>query len=310
MDKLEIHFYLENNLHSMDAFVKNKAEAELLKLLKEVSEILSIELDFEVEALKPGGIKELLRILNKKKNKKIYVPILTFLGGILSTIIIDYANTDHELNSLKKEELKLRIEQLKKELNESKLEDKDQGVKIESLIILIQNTDKIRLHRSNFYRTLLNEPKVEKLSTTELDVDSKPVSAEKIISRSDFQKFIIESIEVEPDYLEGVQIEIISPVLISGKYKWKGLYNNKIISFDLLDPDFKQSVINKEYSFSNGTGITCDLEIEKTMDNDGVIKEKEYKVYNVDNVYEGTTITETKSSKKKKDIDNQMNLPF
>ncbi len=40
MEKLELHYYLENDFHSMDAFVKNKAEAELLKVFKEISEIL------------------------------------------------------------------------------------------------------------------------------------------------------------------------------------------------------------------------------------------------------------------------------
>lgn len=67
MDKFEVHYYLEDNIHSMDAFQKNKAEAQLLKILKEVSDTLSLELSFEIEALEQGGIREFIRIIKKKK---------------------------------------------------------------------------------------------------------------------------------------------------------------------------------------------------------------------------------------------------
>ena len=46
MEKIEIHYYLENDLHSMDAFIKNKAESELLKVFKEISDILELDLCF------------------------------------------------------------------------------------------------------------------------------------------------------------------------------------------------------------------------------------------------------------------------
>ena len=63
MEKLELHYYLSGESHSMDAFVKNKAEAELLKVFKEISDILKLDLSFEIEALTEGGIKEFIKIL-------------------------------------------------------------------------------------------------------------------------------------------------------------------------------------------------------------------------------------------------------
>ena len=70
MEKFEIHYYLENELHSMDAFVKNKAEFELLKIFSEISNSLDLDLTFEIEALKEGGIREFIKVLKKKKNRK------------------------------------------------------------------------------------------------------------------------------------------------------------------------------------------------------------------------------------------------
>ena len=41
---LQVHYYLSNNSHSMDAKILNKVERELLKIVEEVSSILDLEL--------------------------------------------------------------------------------------------------------------------------------------------------------------------------------------------------------------------------------------------------------------------------
>lgn len=47
MEKLQLHYYLENNFYSMNASTKNKAELELLSLLLYVSQTLKYDLEFK-----------------------------------------------------------------------------------------------------------------------------------------------------------------------------------------------------------------------------------------------------------------------
>ena len=72
---LQIHYYLSNNSHSMDAKILNKVEGELLKILEEVSDILGLEIYIETFALEEGGIKSIYKFVNKKNNTKKINPL-------------------------------------------------------------------------------------------------------------------------------------------------------------------------------------------------------------------------------------------
>ena len=314
MEKFELHYYLENDFHSMDAFIKNKAEAELLKVFKEISDILELDLSFEIEALNQGGIKEFIRILKKKKTRKQFLRIIAAIGvifsGVVTNIISDKINKDSEFEKLKKEETILHIKKLKQELDEESLTEEKATIIIENLTILISNTDKVKLYKSNFYSSLLNEPKIEKISTTELDDDYKPLSKEKTVYRADFNSFVIDKIKIDSEFIEDANIQIVSPVLNNGKMKWKGFYDSKPLSFNLHDSDFRNSVLNREVSFSNGTSIKCSIEFEKEMDNDGNIKVTEVNVSDVLNVFEGDNMILTKKGKQVIEDKKQLSINF
>ncbi|SHJ63579.1 hypothetical protein SAMN04487911_12833 [Arenibacter nanhaiticus] len=314
MEKLELHYYLSDKSHSMDAFVKNKAEAELLKVFKEISDILELDLSFEIEALKEGGIKEFIKFLKKKKNRKQIVKILAFIGvifsGVLTNKISDNFNKNSELEKSQLEESQLNIKKLKRDLEKEDISEKESTFIIENLTMIISNTDKIKFHRSNFYSHLLKENKIEQISTTELDENNKPISKEKKVLREDFNKFIVHKIKIDSEFIEDANIEIISPVLRSGKMKWRGYYDSKPISFNLLDLGFKNSVLNREVSFQNGTSIKCLLEFEKEMDDEGNIKTTEINVFDVTNIFEGETTILTKRGKEIKAEKKQIKLDF
>ena len=195
MEKLELHYYLTDESHSMDAFVKNKAEAELLKVFKEISDILELDLSFEIEALNEGGIKEFFKLLKKKKTKKQIAKILAIIGvifsGVLTNVISDQITKNPELEKLQIEESQLHIRKLKSDLEKENITEEESTLIIENLTIIISNSDKIKFHRSNFYSNLLKEDKVEQISATELDENYKPLSEEKKVTRKDFNKFII-----------------------------------------------------------------------------------------------------------------------
>lgn len=313
MEKLELHYYLEGEFHAIDAFVKNKSEAELLKLFKEVSSLLDLELRFEIEALEQGGIKEFFKVLNKKKTKKQIKQVVLYLGVIFSNIVSnvssDQLSEDKNLTELQRKEALLHIKKLEKDLEEDTSEDQRKII-INNIIVIVSSSDKIKFHRSNFYAELLKENRIEKISTTELDENYKPVSPEIIVDRSDFHKFIIEKVKIDSEFVENANVEIVSPVLKPGKMKWRGYYDSKPISFNLMDSSFRNAVLNKEISFQSGTSINCLLEFEKEMDDDGNEKIIEINVFDVTEIFEGETTIITKRGKELKEEKTQTKIDF
>jgi hypothetical protein len=73
MDYFQLHYFLKDDSHSIDAITLNKAEGELLKIFREVISILGLEneISFEATAIEEGGIKAFYKFLNKKRLKKL-----------------------------------------------------------------------------------------------------------------------------------------------------------------------------------------------------------------------------------------------
>lgn len=314
MKNLEIHYYLENQSHSMDAFVKNKSEAELLKLISEITILLDVEIDLEFEAIKQGGIKDIIKYFKKKKNKKQLNNFLIFLGGIIGGVLInvssDYLNKDKETEELTKEEKRLNIRKLKRNIDEDALSEDEKAKAINQIIFLISEDHKVKVFKSRFYYNLLKENKLYQLSTTELTENYEPISKENIIERSYFKNQILETEDKKPIFIENAIVEIVSPVLKQGSIKWKGIYDGQSISFNLLDKEFKSSVINKQYSFVNGTSIKCKLELIQSINDDGEIYNKEINVYDVLEIFDGVQTIITKKAKKLKELKNQIKIDF
>jgi len=316
MEFLQLHYFLKDELHSVDAFINNKAEYELLRIFKEVTSILELEgeLQFETIAIEEGGIKAFYKLISKKKNKRKIKNALLYLAGILSVIISDVVSdqikTDHEYEKLKKEEIRLRIEKLKRDLEDEETAEQDKTLIIQNLSVFIAETNKVKLFRSNFYSTLLKEEKIEQVSTQRLNENLEPITNENIVPRKDFDKFILHSVDIDPDFRESELIEIVSPVLKKGNMKWKGIYNEKPISFYMRDGEFLTSVINKEISFSNGTSIIADIEFEQKMNEDGDIEIGTISIFNVTDVFEDSKRIETKRKKRNRELRNQTKMDF
>lgn len=296
---LQIHYYLRNNSHSMDAKILNKVEGELLKILEEVSDILGLEISIETFALEEGGIKSIYKFINKKKNRAKVIIVGSFLASILGSVISDVIsnsiNTDSETEIKKNQLLELQIKKLKQEFEKDSLDvlKVDSGNEeelvitqelIDSLAIYISENNKVKISKSKFYTFLSKEAKIEKVSTQELNENFEPKSPEKIVPRSDFKYFIVKETLVEPEYKENVTLEIVSPVLKSNRMSWKAIYKNENITFKLKDDDFKNLIQNKNLSFSNGTKLICDIETKQKMDDDGQIRESGRSVYNVSQI--------------------------
>ncbi|MFP4314246.1 MAG: hypothetical protein ACLFR0_07960 [Alphaproteobacteria bacterium] len=288
-NKFEIHYFLNNDSHSMDAVVKNKCEAEFLAVAYEIIALLELDITLNAEALKEGGIRELWEALGKNSQQ------ITILLLLLTAIFTYHMIPDSELTELQKENLKLQNEKLKEELSKS-------DISKETVDAHVKNTNenqKIVTRRSNFYRILLNANlEVSRVGFSRLDNDHKTIGDEIIVPRTEFIYFIQRSNKLPTEVDENAQIEIVSPVLREGKAKWKGIYNEEVINFFMGDRIYKSAVLAKQISFKNGDVLTCVLEIHKELNEVGEVVVTKYVVRTVLDKIENGVLTETQGGKK------------
>lgn len=278
--KFELHYYLKNDSHSMNAFVRNKAEKNFLEVVKRIGELSNIELKIETEAYQEGGLKEIILI---------GILALDFLSPTINNTITYYMTRDTEAealnnenkklineglrldNQIKLNNLKIRESILKKPESDNPKETSKSEKEINRL------DDKItKRYVSEFYKTIDSYEKVEKIGYRSIEEDSE----EYIVERKDFKKFILKDDTVSLEDDDAV-IEIISPVLKEGKYKWRGKYNSEKIDFSMADSKFKQEVIEGKHKFSNGSVINCSIQIKIIFDEFGDEKSRQYRVSKV-----------------------------
>jgi len=151
----------------------------------------------------------------------------------------------------------------------------------------------IKKRRSNFYEALEKYPKVEKLSLFVENENKNQLTAETVIVKKDFKEYILTSDNIDPQEIEEAIIEIISPVLKKGNYKWTGIFNGESLAFDMKSNEFKTLVQSGEIEFKNGSSINCGLIIKKKIDNEGVERIVGYEVLRVNNYFENDKPIET-----------------
>lgn len=305
---IELHYWWEDKSHSMDAFVQNKCEYDFLGVLKEIAATFNVEIVIETEPLADGGLRRWFKLISKEENKKATITIAlivalatgVFITPITTSIskvtekLIEEIFEDKEVKQLEKEKLKLEIEKLRLEI-----EEKNQVLKQNNII---------KRKRSNFYESLDNYPKVDRVSFMIQDTNKEQVKQESTVLRKEFKNFILISDDIEPIEKENAIIEIISPVLKKGNYKWMGIFNGEIILFNMKSNEFKTLIQTGTIQFKNGTSINCFLEIKKKIDNEGIEKISGYDVLRVNNYFENDKPIETPEGKfhrQKKEADKQ-----
>lgn len=308
-EKLELHYYFDNTSHSMDAFLRNKCEAEVLAVFQEIADTLGIQIAVESVAHREGGLKEIWQFLGKNKDQ------LTLLIAIIVLILSRFPPSNSELDKLTKEvtrltieEKMLNIEKLKRELRSGSL----QSNAVESASSVIDGSLKVATRKSNFYKNLIGYKRVTGIGLTPLTKDSIPTENEKFIDRSDFNKFILLTDKLPVLVVEDATIEIVAPVLKEGNYHWRGIYEGTPIGFAMIDEEFKNSVLREEVSFQHGSIIECVLNIHRKIDEIGDIVVTGYSVVTVIKKSDGAMTFETNQGKRhlarRKDAEDQINL--
>lgn len=257
LQKFQIHYYFDDKSHSMNALVRNRAEKELLDAIQRISDITEQDFQIETQAYSEGGLIETLAFTT------IGIAIGNFLSPAINGIIQHYFTRDKEFDNLKKQKLCQEIKGLE-------LENEKKQFELEQLFYDKQ----VQRNVSSYYKKINGYAKVQSIGFKSNDF------GELIVTKDHFKDFILidDTTTIEDDDAE---IKIISPVLIEGKYKWRGNYLENIIDFSMGDAKFKDDIINSKHSFSNGNTINCNLQITTTYDELGDEKRKSYSVRKV-----------------------------
>ncbi|WP_261904489.1 hypothetical protein [Vibrio fortis] len=293
--KLQMHYYLENGSHSMDAIARNKCESEVLAIVQEIAKVLNTQIVIEAEAWKEGGLRDIWAFTNA--NAAVISVIVSIAGIVISRI----PTTDPELEQLQKEDLKLSI--LERRINLAKLqkeveEDKVTQDTVEKVASLVDTNYKVVTRKSNFYKQLNNTPKITKVGINGLDKEGEEAFKEAMVQRSDFKRFILHSNSLPVQIEDNAVIEIISPVLRNGRHKWKGIYKGESISFSMNDQNFKRDVLSEQISFTHGAAIKCVLHIHRKLDEVGDVVVTGYSVDTVIENGQESVFQETMQGKK------------
>lgn len=300
INRLQFHYWFADKSHTMDALVLNKCERELLELTKVVASICGVSIKMETEPTSRGGLKGWLTILPKSEKKTkpyrvatvttlLAATIITPLGesiGNKTSAFIDQVADALIADSENSEELQNEIAKLRAEI----------GARIQ----LIDQSNTTRKRRSNFYDLLRKYLKVKKFSVVLERASKKPVINEEIISREEFQRYILVTDQLQPEVLDNVAVEIISPVLGKGKFKWKGMYEGAPISFSMKSDEFISLVQSGKVEFKNGTTINCRLEIEKKINSAGIERITSYNIVHVNSYQESGKAVETTEGKQQR----------
>lgn len=325
MPKIELHYWLKNNSHVMDAYVQNKCELEFLNIAKEIALVFGSEIVIQTEPLAEGGIRRLFQIVAKGENKN-----ATITAAVISAIIISITSTpittaisktveiaitklfETELDRKEKELIiegkELDNEGKKLDNEEKKIRNEKSKLEFKEKLNQVETNQKIIKKRSNFYEEIEKDPTVEKLSFIVEDLIKNKILDEILVPREEFKKYILVSNRLDPEPIDNAVIEIISPVLKKGNYKWKGIYDGKAVSLNMKSNEFKTLIQTGKIEFKNGSSIKCALEIEKQLDNDGNETILAYNIIRVNEYFDNDKPNETPEGKifrQKKEADEK-----
>lgn len=266
---IQFHYYFKDDSHSIDSILRNECEKEILFILKEISDTLNLELEIETLPPEEGGFKEKWKLLGKNAAQ------ISLIVSVAAIIISRFPVENEELTNLQIENLKLDNELKRKELEKLNLEfiQDDDKISVETVKDSVELTNKnykISWRKSNLYKKLNSYKKVDSIDILRLN-NNKPVGAPRAVFKNEFSKFILKTDELPNQEILNAKIDVISPAIKRGKFKWKGFYENNIINFLMEDYEFNYKVLNGNILFSNRYSIEADMIQERKINNEGNI---------------------------------------
>ncbi|HSV68914.1 MAG TPA: hypothetical protein VLI72_02290 [Methylibium sp.] len=119
---LELHYHLRDGDHAMNAFIRNKCEAEALAAFVHVAQRLGIDLVVETSAFTEGGLKEIWKFTTSPKHA--YTNLVLLLSLLIPNFVAIWnaPPKDKELDGINKEIAKLTVEEKHLALEKARLE--------------------------------------------------------------------------------------------------------------------------------------------------------------------------------------------
>ncbi|MEY8252179.1 MAG: hypothetical protein RPR91_07315 [Colwellia sp.] len=307
--KFSLHYFLDDNSHSMDARVRNQCEAHFLTLAYEAIEILGFDLQIEAEASSEGGVKDWWKVFGDNSAQ---------IAIVISTLALIYSvvpKEDKELVELQKQDLMLSIQQRKLALAAIKKDAANKVItqtSIESAVLLINQSNKALVAKSNFFKKLVGYNKVTQLGVAAANDKGEIVLPEKVITKDSFPKYVLKTQKLKPVIDDEAVITVAAPGILEGYQSWKGTYKDQSFTFKMNDVDFQDDVIAKKYRFASGDAICCEFYTHKKLDQAGEIVTTGHSVEVVLDYLEGDVVTQTHQGRAyrltKKQRDNQHEL--
>lgn len=328
--RLEVHYHLKDGAHSMNAFVRNKSEAEALAAFQYMADQLGFAVLIESVAYTEGGLREIWKFV-PKKDRVALASLIVSLLGVMVNIWNAPPKPDKELERAQKELLLLTIQE--KKLTNEKLEGEirrsaphaAQAVAAEHPKaaplteaspatspekVSLQMDLRVRTRRSNFYKALLPYDRVIGVGFGVIPEGASEPDNEAFVPRARFSDFILHTDKLPSEIVPDAIIEIVAPVIRAGDIQWKGVWRDEMIGFSMGDKAYKEMVLRREVSFQHGNAIECVLEIEKKLDVTGEPKVTGYTVSTVLAKIEGEVTTETAQGRAKRFHDKHSDAQF
>lgn len=297
---IELHYWFNDNSHTMNAIVFNKCEFEFLGIIKEIAQKLKIEFEVDTEPLQKGGLRSWFKFSSKENDALkmgVMIYLLTSVLGTPLTTTLDELTRMAIQHVFESDEVRQLKEQ--KEIAELKYDIAKIEAETENLSRSIDE-NKIKKRRSNYYESLSTCNKVNKVSVSVTDSTKSNTYYQREVLKKDFTNYIMTSDDTEPDNDENAIIEIISPVLKKGKYKWTGIYNGAAITFKMKSNEFKTLVQTGQIQFKNGSSIDCHLVTNKKINAEGEVYISSYEVVLVNHYFENDKPIETPEGRRKR----------
>lgn len=137
---------------------------------------------------------------------------------------------------------------------------------VRSVVVSFQSDTKLVARRSNFFKSLLTYDKVTAVGMRTMTTNAENLGDESTVQRDQFPKFVTLTDKLPVEVVDDAIIEIVAPVIKEGNVRWKGIYDEKSINFDMNDSAFKDLVFRRQVSFGSGDSIRCVLNIELKVD--------------------------------------------
>jgi hypothetical protein len=309
LKKFSLHYFLDDNSHSMDARVRNQCEQYFLTLAYEAIELLDLDLKVEAEAPNEGGLVELWNIMGDNSAQ------IALLISALALIYSSVPKGDKELVELQKQDVKLSIQQRKVALGTVQKDIKNKIVSeasIDAAALLINQNTKSLVAKSNFFKKLIGYTKVTQLGVSASNEAGEILLPEKVITKGSFSKFVLQTKTLEPVINDTAVITVAAPMILEGYQSWMGVYRDQAITFKMNDKSFQDDVLAKKYRFTSGDGIRCELHTHQKLDQVGEVVTTGHSVEVVLDYIEGNEETETPQGRAyrhtKKQRDDQYQL--